>query len=395
MVDVVGHCGVARRHRRLAAGHELHQRQALPFAERGIDHIAGGLHQPLVVRVGQKAVDQHDPALVGLVLVEVVQHVGQRVADIVVGQFQHQGGVGTVAKGGAERTDHVLPVLAPVVGVEHRGVDHPVEQQLAIAGRGIEQYWRAFAQRARAIGIQVQGAAVEQQSVQVEGHTGRPWLLAQLLATAGEAIPDRGRDRADRVVLAHHLAHRSHGKAGVGDRRARGAQDQPPVMARLALPAFGGNGAELPGEHRDGRAGVMVGRAMGRRERQEDARLAAALAVEIQAVHQLVGVADLQHLAQAFQHRPELLEHEVVAVLGTAQVLLDVALVGFRMDEDQHQALPATAREDAPSASVSGVRAKNSRRRPWTLAKLLYSCMRRAAARDIDWYPAGFSLAMR
>ena len=124
-VDVVDHRGIARSHGRLAAGHEFHQRQALAFAVGGVHHVAGGLDQPLVVRVGEVAVDQHDAAAVGLVLVQVVKHVGQRFADVVVGQFQHQGGVGLVAEGGAERADHVLPVLAPVVGVEHRGVDDP------------------------------------------------------------------------------------------------------------------------------------------------------------------------------------------------------------------------------------------------------------------------------
>ncbi|MNP65161.1 hypothetical protein D3C76_1607300 [compost metagenome] len=109
---------------------------------------------------------------------------------------------------------------------------------------------------------------------------------------------------------------------------------------------------------------------MGRRERQEHAVFATALAVEIQAVDQFVGVADLDHLPQPLQYRTELLEHKVVAVLGTAEILLDVTFVGFRMNDDQHEAAPAVATGDSGTGLVGCCSRRKSARRCCTPGKL-------------------------
>ena len=44
---------------------------------------------------------------------------------------------------------------------------------------------------------------------------------------------------------------------------------------------------------------------MGRREGEEDAGFAALAAVVVEAVHQFVGIADFDHLADLFQQRTE------------------------------------------------------------------------------------------
>lgn len=364
-VDVVDHRGIARSHGRLAAGHEFHQRQALAFAVGGVHHVAGGLDQPLVVRVGEVAVDQHDAAAVGLVLVQVVKHVGQRFADVVVGQFQHQGGVGLVAEGGAERADHVLPVLAPVVGVEHRGVDDPVEAQLDLFRRAVRQ--GQDLRRRLGVGMdgQVQLAAVHQQAVQAQAHIPGFGTARLLRGAVGEAIPDRRRHAQYRVVATHGGAHHVDREAGVGDGPSAVAQHMSPVVARFAVPGFAGEGAELPGEHRDGRAGMVDRRAMGRREGEEDAGFAALAAVVVEAVHQFVGIADFDHLADLFQQRTEFLEDEVIAVLRAPEVLPDGGLVGLGVNDDQHGTLPvAVAASSTPGAGVA-LRAERKGSRRW------------------------------
>ncbi|MNV48573.1 hypothetical protein D3C71_1404870 [compost metagenome] len=149
-------------------------------------------------------------------------------------------------------------------------------------------------------------------------------------------------------------------------------------MPWFALPALGGNGAELPGEHRNRRARVVDRRAMRRGEGQEHAVFAPAQAIEIQPIDQLVRVADLDHLPQPFEHRAEFLEDEVIAVLGPPKILLDVALVGFRMNDDQHDAAPVSATTGTTSRTGSCL--KNSASRCCTGAKLQYWCMRSLAA---------------
>ncbi|MNV98960.1 hypothetical protein D3C71_1942720 [compost metagenome] len=94
------------------------------------------------------------------------------------------------------------------------------------------------------------------------------------------------------------------------------------------------------------------------------------MTIDIQAVDQLVRGADFDDLPQTLQYRAELLEHKVVAVLRAAKVLHDVTFVGFRMNDDQHGAVPATAAADANLLWVVGIGSKNSFNRCCTTAKL-------------------------
>lgn len=186
-----------------------------------------------------------------------------------------------------------------------------------------------------------------------------------LRGAVGEAIPDRRRHAQYRVVATHGGAHHVDREAGVGDGPSAVAQHMSPVVARFAVPGFAGEGAELPGEHRDGRAGMVDRRAMGRREGEEDAGFAALAAVVVEAVHQFVGIADFDHLADLFQQRTEFLEDEVIAVLRAPEVLPDGGLVGLGVDDDQHGTLPvAVAASSTPGAGVA-LRAERKGSRRW------------------------------
>lgn len=219
-IQVIEHRRRARRYRRFAAGHELHQRQALAFTIGGVDHVAGGLDQALVIRIRQVAIDQHDAAAVRLVFVQVMKDVGQRFLGIVVGQFEHQGRVLRFAEGHAEGTEHVFPILAPVAGVEHRGVDHAVEDDLVFAGRRLEIDALAAAQVLRAEGLQIELTAVRHHPFDLQRHLTGQRLTLQLRATGGETVPHRRGHGDDRIIRAHRLAHGVNRVAGVRDGRA-------------------------------------------------------------------------------------------------------------------------------------------------------------------------------
>ncbi|MNR41098.1 hypothetical protein D3C85_1594450 [compost metagenome] len=91
----------------------------MALAVRRIDYVAGGLHQTLVVRILEVAVDQHDAAAIGLVFVQVVENIGQRFFGVMVRQFKHQSRIVHLTECHAERTEHVFPILAPITGVKH------------------------------------------------------------------------------------------------------------------------------------------------------------------------------------------------------------------------------------------------------------------------------------
>ncbi|MNM87999.1 hypothetical protein D3C81_1001960 [compost metagenome] len=338
-IEIVDHRRRARRHGRFAARHELHQRQALAFAVGRIDDVTGRLHQPFVIRVRQIAIDQHDTAAIRLVFVEVMKDIGERLFGIVVSEFEHQRCVIVLAKSRTEGTDHVLPVLAAVARIEHRGVDHAFEQQRLLGDRCEEVDTRATAQMNRTKGIQIDLTAVDHQPFDRQTYRIDHRLPLQLNATRGESIPDRGGYGNNRVTDAHRFAHRIDRVTGMGDRGTAGLECSAPVVQRIAGKWLVGDGAEFPGKDRQRRAGQMHRRAVRWREREKYTRLVTGLAVGVQRIDFSVRVHDLDHPPESLQDRPILLENEVIAVLRTPEVTADGVLVGFRMNDDQHEAL--------------------------------------------------------
>ena len=377
--QVIDHRRGTRRHRRLAAGHEFHQRQTLTFAVGGVDHVPRGLHQLLVVRIGEVTVDQNDAATVRLVFVQMMEDIAERFFGVVVSELEHQRRVFDIAKTNAKSAEHVFPVLAPVTGIEHRGINHAVKHQRLLGGRRGEVDAVAAAQVRRPECIQIEGAAVRDQTFDRQAVGGGQGLLGHFRATGSKAVPDRRRHRDDRVLGTHRLVHGIDRVAGVGDRCATGMQDATPVIARLARKGFIGDRAELPRKQRQRRTGQVNGSAMRRRERQKHAGLATAQTLQIQSIDFRLRIGHFHDPTDAFEHRAILLEHEVIAVLRTPEVLRNGVPVGFRMNDDQHEALSVTG-----AASVGpAVSAKNSASRLRTGAKAQYCCMRATAAADI------------
>ncbi|MNF03145.1 hypothetical protein D3C80_2024110 [compost metagenome] len=85
----------------------------------------------------------------------------------------------------------------------------------------------------------------------------------------------------------------------MGNRCPAGAQYGAPVVAWFAGKRLGGNGAELPGEHRQGWAGQVHGRTVRRRERQEHAALAPGLGLLVQSIDFTLRVSHFDHPPEA------------------------------------------------------------------------------------------------
>ncbi|MCY1437202.1 hypothetical protein D9M71_533550 [compost metagenome] len=89
-----------------------------------------------------------------------------------------------------------------------------------------------------------------------------------------------------------------------------------PVLPLVVEPGLVRNGVELPGEYRDGRATQPYWRFVRRGEAEEQACLATRAGFVVKRIDLALGPLDHDDIPQVLEDREELLQHEIVAVVG-------------------------------------------------------------------------------
>ncbi|MNQ66809.1 hypothetical protein D3C85_813100 [compost metagenome] len=135
-------------------------------------------------------------------------------------------------------------------------------------------------------------------------------------AQGGKPVPDRGGNRHHWELLAQLRPGRLHGQLRMGDGLPAFGEHGRPVLPLVVEPGLVRNGVELPGEYRDGRATQPYRRFVRRGEAEEQACLATRAGFVVKRIDLALGPLDHDDIPQVLEDREELLQHEIVAVVG-------------------------------------------------------------------------------
>ena len=350
-LDVIRHRRVARRDRGFAARHELHQRQALAFARRAVDHERRRFHQRLVGVRRQVAVNHDDPARERPQSADLRHQAGRHHRGVGMAGLHQQRGVRAVAKRPDEMRQQLPGAFAPVERVDHRGVDDAVELQRP--DRAIRRHPR--------LGTRA-GRVDDDRRAHFETAAGDGRTVGEPPTQRLAPIPDGRGNARHRERAAECRPQNLRGVARVNDRGAEPPQHRNPVIARLTTPDLVRYRVELPGEHRDRRAAQAHPRLVRRIERQEHAILPARLRrrpVRVDLARRILDVQDRSHLLQQW---PEQLLDEIIAVFRPADMGRDRTRLRLGIGEDQHEATRSSRTGAVPDRAVAGSATPRKRR---------------------------------